>query len=97
MFLRPNAKVTTLLESRESHEDWRTTYITFTPSYPHYKCLMLNNIDVDDRLTCGELLCTCQIMVRRLNVVSYIDHMIAPVSHNHLEQSARCRRADTQC
>lgn len=55
---------------------------------------MLNNIDGDDRLTRGELLCICRIMVRRLNVASYIDHMIAPVSHNRLEQSSKCRRAD---
>lgn len=33
-------------------------------------------------------------MVRRLNLASYIDHMIAPVSHNRLEQSSKYRRAD---
>lgn len=96
MRLRPNAKVTTLHESKESREDWRTTDVTFTPGYPHYKCLMLNNVDGDDRLTRGELLCICRIMVRRLNVASYIDHMIVPVSHNRLEQSSKYtrRRAD---
>lgn len=92
MFLRPNAKVTTTLhESKEPCEDWRATYVTFTPGYPHYKCLMLNNIDGGDRFIRGELLCICRIMVRHINMASYIDHMVAPVSHKRLEKSSRCR------
>ena len=50
-------------------------------SKPHIKCIMHNNVDVDDsHLLCGELLTVIRIMLGRLKMFKFVDDMIAPVT-----------------
>jgi hypothetical protein len=43
-------------------------------------CIMLYDVDGDDRLLRGELLALIRIMRGRLNTRSLVDHVVAPVS-----------------
>ncbi|PYI00690.1 hypothetical protein BO78DRAFT_401893 [Aspergillus sclerotiicarbonarius CBS 121057] len=49
-------------------------------SKPHIKCIMDNNLDVDDdHLLRGEVLTIIRIMLGQLKQKVFVDHMVAPV------------------
>ncbi|PWY90770.1 hypothetical protein BO70DRAFT_384398 [Aspergillus heteromorphus CBS 117.55] len=66
--------------SKGHHLDWRATAGCSIPDGPQYKCMMLDDVDTDDtRITRGELLCACRLMIKRLSLRVHANHMIAPV------------------
>ncbi|PWY74593.1 hypothetical protein BO94DRAFT_627427 [Aspergillus sclerotioniger CBS 115572] len=65
------------LWEHDYHFNWRATSASKVPDGPWLKCMILNDIQGSDKITRGELLCICQIMIKGLG--TYENHVMAPV------------------
>lgn len=69
-----------LYEHNELYQ-WRTTGSGDVSDGPRRKCIIMSNVDGDDRVLRGELVSICRITIHILGRRVYVSDMVAPVPH----------------